>query len=330
MSALLRRLRAFAVVPPAVAVLAGCSAGGPAATAVPVPTTTHPVVTGPQARTVLDAVGAAVDTVASGSVPPGDSPRVVGPVRQQVAVQLRLPARLRTSLPAGQQAWQRVLVPTGTGWPRWFLAVGTAPDHPTPLLSVLSSATARAPYGLWAQLTMLPGQALPAVAPAAEGAPVLDGRATGLALAPADVATRYADLLSRGSASPATGLFAEDLFRTQVRRQVSRDRSALAGLATVRAEHEAVPDSVLALRTSDGGALVVAELTATYLLTASPRSKELTVDDTLAALAGRSDFTERVRRTSQEVVAFAVPPQGTGGQIRVVAASKADVAVTGA
>ncbi|MEJ2577620.1 MAG: hypothetical protein P8Z68_00820 [Kineosporiaceae bacterium] len=319
----------LAVLATAFVLLSGC-AGDPAGTSRPADTGTHPVVTGAQARIVLDEVAAAVDEVAAGTVPPTDSPRVVGPVRAQFAAQLRVPARLR-AVPVGAQTWQRVLVPSSSGWPRWFVAVGSTPKRSTPVVSVLRSTAAQDPYGLWAQLILLPGQALPEVAPAGEGAQELAGDATGLMLTPEEVATRYADLLTRGSHSASAALFAPDLLRTQVTAQVVADRKELDGLATVTVTHRASGGPVLALGTSDGGALVVAELTETYRLEKEAAADKLGIGDpALAALAGRSSFGTEVVRTSQELVAFVIPPDSVAhGQIRVVAAGKVDVAVRG-
>jgi hypothetical protein len=250
-------------------------------------------------------------------------------VREATVAQLRLPARLRTGTPTGSLGWQRVIVPSQSGWPRWFLAVGTAPAHSTPVLSVLYSPSARAPYGLWAQLALLPGEQLPGVAPADRGAPVLRPDAGGLLLTPQDTAGGYADVLTRGAASPFATKYAPDTFRQQVTGQLGHDRALFLRLGTVAARHTVQPARTLALGTADSGAIVISVLTQTYLVTVQPGAGTVKVDPALAALAGRDRFARRVTRTSQEVVAFVVPAAGSTDKIHIVAAAKTDLAATG-
>ena len=330
-SRLRRRRLAAAIVSAGLAtgVLAACSGSNGGAVAGRTSTAPHPVVAAAQAQGVLIAVGSSVDQAASASAGSALGPRIVGPMLQEASVLRRLPAGLRAGGPIGTQTWRRLIVPQQSSWPRWFLAVGAASAHPTPLLSVLYSASARAPYGLWGQLTLLPGQTVPEVAPVEAGAPALTGSAAGYLIAPGTVATQYADLLNRGTASPAGRLFTPDVFSQQVSHQLATDRAAFIRYGTVSARQAAAAGAVLALRTQDGGALVIAELTQTYLVTVRPDAGTVKVDPALAALAGKSRFAHQVTRTSQEIVAFVVPAQGSSQRIRVVAAAKADLAATG-
>ncbi len=307
---------------------AGCASPPAGTSATGTSTTPHPVVVAVQAQGILLAVAAAVDASTHAAKAGDLGPRVVGPLQQQEAAQLKLPAALR-STPVGAQSWQRLVVPSQYGWPRWFLAVGSLPSRPTPLLSVLSSSTARVPYGLWAQLAMLPGASLPGTAPVEQGAAAVPPAAGGLLVAPQDVGPQYADLLTRGASSPAAAHFAPDVFRTQVTQQLARDKAAFVRYGTVAARHTAQPGAVLALRTADGGALVIAVLSETYVVKVRASAGTVKVDPTLAALAGKDRFSTQVTRTSQEVVAFVVPAQGSTARVQVVAASKVDLSAVG-
>jgi hypothetical protein len=194
------------------------------------------------------------------------------------------------------------------------------------------SPSARAPYGLWAQLHLLPGAALPAAAPGAAGVQALAPTAQGLVMTPAAVAARYADVLNRGAVSGYASSFARDDFRAQVEQRLAADRAAIVtpGFATLSSAHTPIPGAVYALRTSDGGALVLVALRQVYV--AVVRSGAVTVDADLAALAGRAgrlQFTRSLTRTSVEVLAFQVPATTLGGPVRLVAASKADTSATG-
>ena len=146
-------------------------------------------------------------------------------------------------------------------------------------------------------------------------------------MAPADVAARYADLLTRGSASPYVGQFTTDVYRTQLDARLTGDRNRTRGTATVTAVHKGVGTPTV-LPTADGGALVLVQLRETYQATVEAGEGSVQADPDLAALAGRSTFSRRIERTAVEVLAFAVP-QGAGRPVRLVAAHREDVAATG-
>jgi hypothetical protein len=325
-----RRLRSAAAGALAIT-LAGCGSSGGGASGVPDPVGPHPVVMAAQARGILDKVStAAVAAVQPGGTAAAIGARLVGPERGLLTTDLRLPANLRPAAPASGVSWQRLLVPARSGWPRWFAAVGTTPSRTTPVLWVLTSSDARSPYGLWAELVMLPAARLPEVAKADVGAPELAPDTSGLLLAPKDVATRYADLLANGTSSPYAKTFALDVFRDQVLRKVAGDRLAAQQVQGNVTDVHTVQGVPLALRTSDGGALVIVALTETYTLKLPGTGGSVKVGDpVVATLAGKASFSRQVVETSTELVAFAVPPASAGGQVQVIAAAKGHLSVTG-
>jgi hypothetical protein len=311
--------------------LTGCVQSGAGTSAVPDPVDPHPVVQGLQAKGVLDKVSEQAAKSASAVSTAGIGPRMVGPERDMLAASRRLPARLRPAGPATDVDWQRLLVPARTSWPRWFAAVGTAPSRVTPVIWVLSSPDARSPYGLWGELVMLPGAQLPEVARADRGAPELPADTAGLLASPTEVVTRYVDVLTAGPGSRYGKSFAPDVFREQVLRKAAGDRAQLMRLRGTVTSLHTVQGVPLAVRTADGGALVIAALTETYTVRVPAEAGSVRVSDpVVAALAGRTSFTTHVAQTSTELVAFAVPPASAGGKVRVVAAAKAHLSAAGA
>lgn len=312
---------------------AGCGGSPGGASAARDPVGPHPVVIAAQAKGILDKVSsaaAAATSAGSAGSAPGLGPRMVGPQREALVASLGLPARLRPDGPATDLAWQRLLVPARTGWPRWFVAVGSSTSRSTPVVWVLESSQARAPYGLWGELAMLPGAQLPEVARADRGAPELSGDATGLLMSPNDVVSGYADVLAAGNGSRYAGSFAPDVFRDQVLRKAAGDRVQLLRLRGGVTSQHVVQGTPLALRTADGGALVIAALTETYTVKVPADAGSVTVGDpAVSALAGRASFTRQVVQTSSELVAFSVPPASGGGQVRVVAAAKTHLSASG-
>jgi hypothetical protein len=297
-------------------VLAACSSTETGtATAEPA----EPAVLRGQAQYVLDQADAALARAVPAKNARLLGTRVVGPASREWTARLTpSPLSLR-----------RLVLPAVNPWPRWFLAAGTRAGQPTPVLRVFRSLTARDPYGLWGELSLLPGASLPELASPLTGTPVVSPNdAKGLVAAPTAVVAAYAKALTAGST--ATSQFAPDQFREQVAGQTAADKRKLGveGVANVGNQHRPSSDGVLALRTGDGGALVVAALEQLYDVKVQPGIGVVALDADLAALAKTSSITHSLRRTSVETLAFRVPPAG-GGVVTVVAAAKADVSAVG-
>jgi hypothetical protein len=314
-----------------VVALPGCSAGERVAAA-PAAAPAHPAVTPLQAVQILGTVDAAIVRGVQGRDPEQLGNRAQGPAHEAIAAAITVQAALKQppSVPPSPNRPRLMLTLAGP-WPRWFAAAGSSPSSSTPLLRVLTSPGARTPYGLWGQLSLLPGAALPEVASATMGAPVLGAAATGLAATPADTVARYAELLNRGDASPYAAQFATDTYRTELTSQLGTDRAAFqkVGVGEVLAQHTASKDAPLAMRTKDGGALVIGRIDQRYTATVSPGRGSVRLDPQLAVLVGKPSIAVSLERRSVQVLAFYVPPVGTTGPITLLAASKSDVSATG-
>ena len=288
----------------------------------------HPDVLRGQAEHVLAEVDSALTRAFAARSPRLLGTRVVGPAARELTAHLNVAAVQKRALPApGHMTLQRLGLPAAGNWPRWFLAAGTLRGEPTPVLRVLRSVTPRDPYGLWGELLLLPGASLPDLASPTTGTPLAapdDGK--GLAHSPSAVLSGYAQALTAGSTG---GGFAPDQFREQVAGQAAADRRQLGanGSADLSSLHRPTSDGLLALRTQDGGALVIGALEQIYQVTVRPNGA-VSLDPDLAALAGVPRIGRRLQRISVEIVAFHVPPTGSG-TISVVAAAKGDVSAIG-
>jgi hypothetical protein len=322
------RRREFLGAGVVVAALAACStveAGTP--TAEPL----TPAVLPGQAQHVLGEVDAAL----ARAVPANNArllgTRVTGPASREWNARLTVAAarKQRLTVPSPMQV-KRLVLPAVNPWPRWFLAAGTVAGQPTPVLRVFRSVTARDPYGLWGELTLLPGASLPDLASPLTGTPVIaPGDGKGLVAAPSAVVAAYAQALTAGST--ATSQFTPDQFREQVAGQTAEDRRKLGAqkLAEVGNQHRPSSEGLVALRTQDGGALVVAALEQLYDVKVRAGAGSVTViRPDVALLAGTSSITHSLRRTSVETLAFRVPPTG-GGPVTVIAGAKTDVSAVG-
>lgn len=309
--------------------LTACSEPVPQPSPDAVPTRPAPVVSQEQVERVLtDVVGtvAAADEANDADLL---TPRVTGP-----AAAIR-EARYRVREGQGDSAEPvtpleldvlTAMVPAIVGWPRFFFVAAEVEGAAVPQLLVLTSSAARENYQLWGQLRLLPGATLPAMGGERAGEPLGAG-ASGLVATPAEVATRYADVLTRGEASEFADAFAADTFAEQILARAAADIEELGEVGTATVTHSVQPDQLYAVRTDDAGALVVAGLQSVTAFTV--REGSVQVPDDLAALAGSEDEVDSsLTTTTAELVAFYVPADG-GGQIDVLAAEEGVVAVEG-
>jgi hypothetical protein len=315
----------------AAVLLAGCGAG---VRLPPVPgdAGSHTAVAPRQAVMILGAVDAALVRATSAGDVAAAGGRVLGPAREELAATIAVRKALQQApTPPPAPPNPRLLLTQAEEWPRWFVAAGSSPASATPVIRLLQSPDARSPYGLWAELRMLPGSTLPETAPVTVGSAPLAPGAAGLVRTPAEVMRRYTDLLNRGDASPYQGDFAPDAFRQELHQQLGADRATFrsAGAGEVTDLHRFAPVGPFALPTQDGGALVIGRLDQRYRVAVAPGRTSVRLDPQLAALAARPIITTRLDRWSVEMVAFYVPKAGSSGKVTLIAASRTDVAASG-
>ena len=323
-------MRAVAVLTAAVLVVSGCTAEADRM-AVPRPDPDpHPVVTETQAEAVL----AEVDRALAAGIGKQDvkkfGPRVTGPYR--TIAKARFLAEKRRKTKAGKApvvSDVRWMVTRQKEWPRFFFAAGKSSAAEVPVLRVMLSEGAREPYALWSELSMVPGATMPTTVPVTVGADPVPADAEGLLMTPTSALAKYAKVLTVGPNAKEADFFGADEFRGQIAERLIDDRKALKSVVKkITDRHVADPKSILALRTSDGGALVVGVIEQTYVITLKTDAGKITPHGSFAGLTTRTSFTKKLTRTSLEVVALSVPKTG-GGVVRLIAAQKADVKLVG-
>ncbi|WP_380168786.1 hypothetical protein [Jannaschia sp. R86511] len=211
-----------------------------------------------------------------------------------------------------------------------------------PVLELYDAQDVRSPYRLWARMTMLPGARLPTFPAVEVGADALadgtgpegtgdDGTAEPseedeLRLALADLAERYASVLSDGDASPAAAEFEPDPFVSAVRARTEAERAAVDAVATTVVTHEAYAggDLLYAVRGADGDVLAVTAVESTTTMTARPGAGVLRPDAEVAAVAGIDETDGTLSTRSLAALAFVVPAEQ--GAIRLVAVGEGLVA----
>ncbi len=311
--------------------LAACANPVPEPAPDAAPAVPPPALTVAQSTTVLDQLGAVLaagDAALDASVLPA---RLTGP-----ALAIRSAEYVRATATAGQRVpvvipttAQSTVVPDTDTWPRVQMVVTEQPaDLQAPLLLVLQQTGPREPYRLWGWARLFQGVPTPEMAKPEVGSEPVAPDDASLLLTPADAVAQYADVLTNGDASAFAPTFPADYFRSALTDARAQAVASLQAVATVAETVAPVPDQVMALRTADGGALVVGQLSTVTTVTLSQGS--ITLNDPFdAALAGKGSVTSHLVRTWTDVVALYVPPAGGAQQVQVLAAEHARTSVTG-
>ena len=229
------------------------------------PVAERPVLATAQVEAVLADVGDALAEASTELERDRVDARLTGPARKIRRTELLVAERLDntdylTQLPTETKS---VMVSTSAAWPRVVLAVSEQPELQTERLLVLEQADARAQYQLWSWVRLFPGVELPAFAAPTTGSPQVAADAEGYLMTPDSAVARYADVLTKGSKSEHAELFAQDPFREQIAQIKKLQNEALkAADGKQTMSFTAVPGSVRALETVDGGVLLVGEMTA--------------------------------------------------------------------
>lgn len=239
---------------------------------------------------------------------------------------LAVRAQVPTSPEPVPLAGRRLLtaVPPQGEWPRWFLTALQPGGGAVPQVVVLVQDGPRDPYRVVASATLLPGASLPQPAASGGAAEPLPADAAGLAVTPAQALEGYADVLTRGAGAPAAAALAEDPLRTQVLTEQQAERDGVSAYVDYAAAHTPREGAVWALRTTDGGALVVGVLSGKRTFTPRGTGVSQSLPPDLAALAGRATAPKGLEVSTAEVVVLRVP---TSGQVALVAGQRGTTGV---
>ncbi len=224
-------------------------------------------------------------------------------------------------------------VPVDQPWPRFFFSVTEPAPDAVPRLQLLTQQNARVPYKLSASATLLPGVTLPRTAAPATGVEALPiDDQTGLKLSPVQAVGQYADVLTSNTGSRYANAFSEDAFRKAVVGEQDAERKAATetceGCFDYQVTHTPRQNWVWAIRTVDGGALVLGVVDSTRTFTVKKQGAKLPLTPELQALSSKQEATKSAEITSVEVVAMHVPAADSKQPVQVVAADRGPVKAT--
>lgn len=301
--------------------LAGCASSVPSVAPDPTPSEAVPALTADQMAEVRTAVGATLDEASATNDPTVLPNRLAGPALTLRTSQLAVAAArgnadLVTVLPTDVQ---QDIITTTNSWPRQAYAVTQqTEDMQSPRLLAYEQTTARDPYKLWAWVRLFPSAQLPAFAGPAVGSESVPMDDPSLLVTPADAVAQYADVLTLGTGSAYAGSFGDDPLRAWVASNASLQMTELAKAdGSLTMTFTPVADQARAVRTTDGGAMVMAGLSALETRTVEEGGTIAPGTETEKALFGASPTTNKLNVGYTTMIAMYIPPAGatTGVQV---------------
>lgn len=312
--------------------LAGCTVEPPAPE--PEPPVMAAVLDEPQELKILERVSEVVESTDQADESGALTARLSGPALVMRKAELALAgARGDTERLADLTTqMQQVVLPSDQGWPRTSYGIGVQPPSPdTPVLMVFEQAAAREQYKLWGYVELLPGVTLPRFAEAALGSPAVALDDTSLKMPPRVVAERYTSVLSAGEEAPHADAFAADELRDLLREYGQSQVETIAkegGKGSFELAYEPPGPAVKAVRTADGGALVLAAVASQETTRAEEHWKLGPRTLSATALWGDAERTDVMRIAYREMMAFYVPPKESADQIALVGHHRVPYAVS--
>lgn len=217
-------------------------------------------------------------------------------------------------------------VSQGWDFPRVMVAKTALGTGSLPVLHLLVSRDAAAPFRIAASATMLPDATVHRFAPLAQGSPLVRD-AKGLPVAPDELLSAYAASLAYPAPAGRAAPYAPDRFASQIHAAATAQAAAVSTVATFTQTHAVVPGSVLAVRQAAGGALVFGVIERTDTFTVK-KGQTLRAPSTFTTLVhGQPKLTHKASLTTLEFVVFSIPPGR--GAARLVAASEHLVSAAG-
>jgi hypothetical protein len=320
-----RRTSAAVGVAATAALLAGC------AQELPTPAAddpfTGPVLTVEQETAVVDDVAAVLEKAAADEDPQPLSRRVAGPALEVRTSQIEVAAARDddshiTQIPTDLAA---MIVPTTETWPRASFTITQPTENlEVPRMVAYQQASPRENYKLWSWVQLIPGTTMPNFAdPEAIGSEAVAADDDSLVMTPTDALAQYADLVQKGTEeSEHTDEFAlpEDspdlVKRVQADARNVRDAEDFDAAEGRYRLTYAPRDELLAVRTSDGGAVVMGVLDGNARLDVEEGGAIPAFTNTQTALLDGADETNELYMEYTDQVALYIPPAGSEEQVR--------------
>jgi len=281
-----------------------------------------PAVTEAQAKRIIARVSAVVTQADTDRDAALAGTRLAGPALELRLANYKMRKEDKTvkalaQIPAGPV---RLTLPQQRdSWPRTVFAAIQDEDTTVPSVAlVLIQQSPREQYMVHYAITLEPGAEIPPVAYPTVGTNRLSADSPLLAVAPADVAPAYSDILMKGDKSTSFELFeAEgDSLREDVGvAEKTRRKKKIPSTAKLTFTNEVGEGEVVALTTNDGGALVAVSLDEVETIRVVESGAAVNAPKSVKALLGKSLSTKGLVATYGDQLLFYVPPVGSDQKI---------------
>ncbi|PCN47393.1 hypothetical protein Csp2054_12055 [Curtobacterium sp. 'Ferrero'] len=206
-------------------------------------------------------------------------------------------------------------------WPRTVFAI-TAEDcsakTAAPQALTMTQDSARDPYKVAYDVSLEADAQIPTLAPTSVGAALLSPSTKLLTIAPDQVASAYADILSNDTSSKYADLFDVDgdaLRKTIGKAYKDKKSQSLPDTAKIEYTSEIPEDSSVAFATDKAGALVSVDLDEIETVTPTASGAEVNTEGAVKALSGVDSSNKGISATYGVQVLFSVPPVGSDEKV---------------
>jgi hypothetical protein len=282
----------------------------------------QPVLLEAQFSRILDAVANAVSTADAAKDAAQLQDRVAGAALDVRSANYRIRSQVADYAAVVPVTSSRLLtrvIPSDAAWPRTTMAVTQGDENPVPQLLTLVQVSPRDNYKLVGASPLLPGQTFPTM-DASGPAPIPADDASDLQYSPAEALGGLGDVLNSTSSTwrdrlaPSPYIADVDSYQQDI---VSASPDGSFGFT-----HISDPARIHALRTADGGAIVVGQLTFTVDGTPKAEGAKLNVADDAAVFTGGKETSTGLNLTFTEPVVLYVPAAGSTGQLTLLSATR--------
>ncbi|MDR1448268.1 MAG: hypothetical protein LBI63_04865 [Candidatus Ancillula sp.] len=219
---------------------------------------------------------------------------------------------------------EQVIITNSLNWPRdVFVITNTTQDLQTERLLVIDQNSAREDYKLWGLVRLFTGVSLPSFEVANIGSGYIAPDDVTLSLSPESALEAYSSVLQGDGSSEYAKNFMDDPLRQEIHMATAGAASELGQLAGSQAQtFTARKDRVRAIRSAEGGALLVGQIDSSWTRNAGNGASATAASDAEKAILGSTRPTSSITVNYINIVAIYIPPKTSGKLMQVVGAER--------
>lgn len=225
---------------------------------------------------------------------------------------------------------QQSFVSRKLGWPRLLATVSQNDSQTGIRFSIFSQYSVRENYKMHSYVKLFENTELPKFNTAGTGVDDVNIYDNSLKSDIIETVSKYADLLEKGASSQYSAEFLIDKFQSQIKTAHSDAEGQLSQLGGSSTEiFRPNNNNIFAIRSTDGGALVMAEIDSTWDRSGAGRISATASSPAEKALFSGSQSTAAITVKYVNFVAFYIPPKSVDTDIKVVGAERFPVSAVG-